>query len=113
MRCMTLAAALQCGLTRRAFTAVLQTPSVNPKKGMQALSGRTDNELRTLFNSDPRNKRVTLGSASRTRKGIHTVLDHTCNRSSILVKVPTASWIIWVFIGDMAILPAPATVAHL
>ncbi len=41
-------------------------------KGIQALTGRPDTELRELFSSDPRNKKVTLGSASRTRRGTFT-----------------------------------------
>ncbi|CAL5225447.1 g8265 [Coccomyxa viridis] len=40
------------------------------QKGIQAFSGRADADLRTLFNSDPRNKKVTLGSASRTRRDL-------------------------------------------
>lgn len=71
MRCMTLAAALQSGLTRKALTVVLQDRSMHIQKGIQAFSGRADADLRTLFNSDPRNKKVTLGSASRTRRGMY------------------------------------------
>ena len=72
MRCMTLAAALQSGLTRRTFTVALRDRPMQVKKGMQALSGQAETDLRTLFSSDPRNKKVTLGSASRTRRGMHT-----------------------------------------
>ena len=44
------------------------------QKGVQGLNSRTNTELQTLFSSDPRNRKVTLGSASRTRRGTHFVL---------------------------------------